>query len=155
MTTPFRLERDAHGRLRLTLADGSVHEAVVPVRAYPLTAPDEGLSLVGADGHERLWIDRLSDVDAATRALLADELAAREFAPRILRLVEVSSFTTPSTWTVETDRGRTQFVLKVEEDIRRLGDGALLITDRDGVGYRVADRFALDRPSRRLLERFL
>ena len=46
-------------------------------------------------------------------------------------------------------------MLKGEEDIRRLADGALLITGRDGLAFRVRDRFALDRHSRRLLERFL
>jgi len=46
-------------------------------------------------------------------------------------------------------------VLKGEEDIRRLDSQALLVTDADGVCYRIADRLALDRASRRLLERFL
>jgi hypothetical protein len=56
---------------------------------------------------------------------------------------------------VQTDRGATQFVLKGEEDIRRLDGGALLITDANGVSYRVRDRLGLDRHSRRLIERFL
>jgi hypothetical protein len=46
-------------------------------------------------------------------------------------------------------------VLKVEEDIRRLGGGALLIGSAHGVQFLVRDRHALDRQSRRLLERFL
>jgi hypothetical protein len=56
---------------------------------------------------------------------------------------------------VHTDRGETRFVLKGEEDIRRLEGHALLITDANGANYRVRDRLALDRHSRRLLERFL
>ena len=82
-------------------------------------------------------------------------LGAHEFRPRILRLRSVSTFSTPSTWQVDTDRGPTTFVLKGEEDIRRLPDGALLISDSHGIGYRLADPRALDRRSRRLLERFL
>jgi hypothetical protein len=151
----FTLQRDAHGRLVLTEADGRRHEGVLPVRAFPLTAPGHGLSLVGADGHEVAWLDRLDDLAPDARRLVDEELAAREFAPEIVRLVAVSTFSTPSTWTVDTDRGRTRFVLKGEEDIRRLGENALLVTDSHGVGYRVRDRFALDRHSRRLLERFL
>ena len=43
MTSPgFRLSRNPFGRLVLELPDGSVHEAVVPVRAFPIGAPDEG-----------------------------------------------------------------------------------------------------------------
>lgn len=153
--TPWRLERDPHGRLLLHTADGSCHAGVLPVRAFPLSAPEAGLSLVGADGHELAWIDRLADLPAETRALLEDELAQREFVPVIERIRAVSTFATPSTWEIDTDRGPTRLVLKAEEDIRRLPAGALLIADRGGLVFRVRDRFALDRGSRRLLERFL
>ena len=85
-----------------------------------------------------------------------EELAAREFVPTITKIIGVSSFSTPSTWDVETDRGPTQFVLKAEEDIRRLrGRTALLIASGAGVHYAIADSSVLDRASRRLLERFL
>ena len=151
----IRLTRDAHGRLVLTQADGTQHTGVVPVRAFPLSDPDGALSLVGTDGHECAWIDRLADLPAGQRALLGEELARRDFAPVIEALLEVSTFTTPSTWTVRTDRGTTTLVLKGEEDIRRLAGTALLVTDSHGVGYRIADARALDKRSRRLLERFL
>ena len=41
----FDLRRNPHGRLVLRLADGTEHEAVTPVRAFPIAAPQEGLSL--------------------------------------------------------------------------------------------------------------
>ena len=151
----FELIRDSHGRLVLTQIDGTRHVGVAPVRAFPLSDPDGALSLVGTDGRECAWIERLADLPAAQRALLRDELARRDFAPVIEALLEVSTFTTPSTWTVRTDRGATTLVLKGEEDIRRLGGTALLITDSHGIGYRIADARSLDKRSRRLLERFL
>lgn len=144
------LSRDDFGRL---LLDG---EPVTPVRAHPISAPDEGISLLGGDGHERLWIPRLAELPAAERALVEGELQAREFHPVLQRLVAVSTFSTPSQWTVETDRGLLQFFLKSEEDIRRIGDqGRLLISSSHGLQLQVPDRWALDRASRRLLERFL
>lgn len=151
----FTLERDARGRLVLTTADGTRHEGVLPVRAFPLTAADEGLSLVGADGHELAWIERPAALPAAQRTLLDEELAQREFVPVIERIRSVSTFSTPSTWEVATDRGDTRFVLKGEEDIRRLGRGALLIADSHGIQFLVPDLMALDKRSKRLLERFL
>lgn len=151
----FTLQRDAHGRLVLRLADGTEHIGVQPVRAFPLSEPDGALSLVGTDGRERVWVERPEALASEVRALLDEELARREFAPVIERLLDVSTFSTPSTWSVRTDRGDTQLVLKGEEDIRRLSDGALLVTDSHGVGYRIADARALDRRSKRLLERFL
>ena len=152
----MRLERNAHGRLVLTLENGDRFEAVVPVRAFPIEAPLEGLSLVGADGKEALWVDRLTDLPAAALALVEEDLAVREFVPTIQAIRKVSSFSTPSTWDLETDRGAAQMVLKAEEDIRKLaGRTKLLITGSDGVQYRIPDSNQLDRPSRKLLERFL
>ena len=154
-TQAFELERDAFGRLVLTDAQGERHVGVTPVRAFPLSAPGDGLSLVGGDGRELVWIDRVELLPAPTRALLEQELAVRDFAPTLLQLHSVSSFGVPSTWTVRTDRGDTSFVLKAEEDIRRLEGGELLITSAHGVQFRIADTQALDRASRKLLERFL
>ena len=153
---PMQLHRNAHGRLVLTLPDGTAHTGVLPVRAFPIAAPDEGISLVGVDGHELFWLDTLANLPAPMRTLMEEELAVREFVPTIEKIMAVSGFSTPSTWTVHTDRGPTQLVLKAEEDIRRLsGRTRLLITGSDGLQYRVPDTQALDRHSRRLLERFL
>lgn len=151
----FTLTRNPAGRLICTLSDGTVHNNITPIRAFPLGAPDEGLALMSQEGHEVAWIARLSELDATNRALIEEELAGREFMPEIQRIAEVSSFATPSTWTVDTSRGRTALVLKGEEDIRRLPDNGLLIADRHGVLYLIRDRKALDRASRKFLERFL
>lgn len=149
------LSRDALGRLQLHPADGSPARPVVPVRAFPLAAPREGLSLVGPDGHELAWVEQLDALPPGPRALIEAELAERECRPVLLRLRGVSSFSTPSTWAVDTDRGPFSLVLKGEEDIRRLPDGGLLITDRHGLGFLLPEPRRLDRASRRLLDRFL
>src|SRR5688572_21947937 len=138
--TMFRLERNAFARLVLTLPDGTVHEGVVPVRAFPLAAPAQGVSLVGTEGRELVWVDHLGALPPETRALIEQELAGREFVPTVSRIESVSSVSTPSTWRVTTDRGPTCFVLKGEEDIRRLGEGALLIASAEGINFRIADR---------------
>ncbi|MEJ8854498.1 DUF1854 domain-containing protein [Variovorax robiniae] len=151
----IQLNRDSFGRLVLTDLDGERHVGIVPVRAFPLTAPDHGISLVGSDGREQVWIDNIDDLPAATRALLQEDLAARDFAPTLLKLHRVSTFGVPSTWHISTDRGETSFVLKAEEDIRRLEGGALLIGSAQGVQFRINDVKALDRASKKLLERFL
>lgn len=151
----FQLQKNAFGRLVLTEASGEVHDGVVPVRNFPIAAPDTCVSLIGPHGRELAWIERLADLPPALRRLVEDELAQREFVPQIRRLVAVASFATPSTWTVETDRGTTEFVLKGEEDIRRLPQGQLMITDSHGVHYLLPDVKALDRASRKLLDRFL
>lgn len=151
----LRLERTPAGRLALTLADGSRHEGVTPVRAFPIAAPQEGLSLVGSDGHELLWIAQLSALPIEARQLIEQELAAREFTPVIEHIESVTSFSTPCTWTLRTDRGPAQLQLKGEEDIRRLSAELLIVNDAHGVQYLIRDLGAMDRASRKLLDRFL
>ena len=157
MTTvaDYQLRRDAFGRLVFTSADGETHEGVVPVRAFPIAAPDQGIALVDPHGHELAWIEQLSDLPDDLRALVDAELATREFMPVINRIVSVSSYATPSTWQVETNHGNTELVLKGEEDIRRLALPGLLITDSHGIHYLIHDRYALDPTSRKILDRFL
>lgn len=151
----FRLERDGYGKLVLTEADGTQHQGITPVRAFPIAAPEEGIALVGHDGHELAWFDRLDTVPAEMATLIREELANREFMPEIQAIRDVSSFATPSSWTVETDRGTTSFILKSEDDIRRLQGSALLISDSNSIQFLIRDRLALDRHSQRLLGRFM
>ncbi len=151
----FQLQRDAYGRLELTAENGIVHEGVTPVRAFPIAAPGEGLSLINYEGHEVAWIDHLADLPPAIAQLLEEELASREFVPEIARIVGVSSFACPSVWQVDTDRGTAELTLKGEEDIRRLSPTRLLIADANGIQFLVRDLSRLDRHSRKLLDRFL
>jgi hypothetical protein len=150
-----RLHRNAFGRLVFTSASGESWEPVVPVRAFPVAAPGEGIAIVNAEGRELAWIDRLAELDGDARMLVEDELATREFMPEILRIASVSSYVTPSTFTVETDRGPTRFTLDGEEFIRRLGGGTLLVADSHGIHYLIRDLKSLDAGSRKILDRFL
>lgn len=149
------LQRDAFGRLLLQVGDLDPAQVVVPVRAFPLTVPNGCVALVGADGREQAWIERLADLAAESRALVEEELALRDFIPEIARVCAVSSFATPSVWDVETDRGRTRLTLKSEDDLRRLDGNGYLVASADGVQFRIRDRMTLDRHSRKLLDRFL
>lgn len=152
--SPFQLTRNSAGRLVFTRA-GVTHEGVVPVRAFPIAAPDECISLTGSNGHELAWIDTLASLTDDTRMLIIEDLASLEFTPEICRINSVTSFATPSTWQVETDRGQTQLLLKAEDHIRRLSHTALLITDGHGVCFLIRDMERLDTHSRKLLDRFL
>ena len=154
-TTKFELARNPFGRLVLTTGEGAVHEGVAAVRAFPVQAPEDGIALVSGDGKEVAWIDRIEDLPKEIGDLVREELAGREFMPEISRIVDVSSFATPCTWTVETDRGDTEFVLRGEEDIRRLTVDTLLISDIHGIHYLIRDVRELDKHGKKILDRFL
>ncbi len=151
----FQLTRDPFGRLVLTNPEGEVYEGVVPVRAYPIQAPQDGVALVATDGHEVGWLDRLADAPPSVQVLIQEALDTREFMPEIQDIVSVTSFSTPCTWTVKTDRGDTRFVLRGDEDIRRVGPTVLLVTDSHGIQFKIRDLSLLSKESRRIMDRFL
>ena len=156
MQTPeFHLSRNSFGKLVLISADGAQHEGVVPVRAFPISAADDGVGMMSTDGKELAWIPRLDTLPAQTRELIEAELASREFMPEIRKILGVSTYATPSVWTVQTDRGQTDLVLRGEENIRRLTGTTLLISDSHGIHYLIRDQFALDKHSKKILDRFL
>jgi hypothetical protein len=154
-STTFQLTRDSFGKLVLTDDAGEVHVGVSPVRAFPIQAPDQGISMVLGDGKEVGWIDAMKDLPLPIRQLVQDELEGREFMPEILHIKRVSSFATPCTWYVNTDRGDTEFTLKGEEDIRRIGAASLLVADNHGINFLVRDMYTIDKHTRRILDRFL
>ena len=143
------------GRWYYVSADGQQHDHVMAVRSFPVAAPEEGIALVDVDGKELLWIPHLNLLADAVRTQILKAINQREFMPQILKLYGVSGFVAPSTWDIETDRGRTSLLLKGEEDIRRLSASVLLVTDGHGVQFLIRDLAQMDRYSRKLLDRFL
>ncbi|HYG41379.1 MAG TPA: DUF1854 domain-containing protein, partial [Bordetella sp.] len=92
MTLPaFNLYRNAHGRLVYVSADGLAHEGVQAVRAFPISDPSQGIAIVGAEGHELVWLDSLDTLPPQMRQQVEEALASREFMPEILRIEAVSA----------------------------------------------------------------
>jgi hypothetical protein len=154
-STTFQLRRDSFGKLVLITDGGEEIAGVIPVRSFPIQAPSRGISLVREGGKEVGWIDDLAAAPEQVRALVTEELEGREFIPEIVHIKSVSSFATPCTWYVKTDRGDTEFVLKVDEDIRRVGEASLLVADNHGINFLVRDMYRIDKHSRKILDRFL
>ena len=154
-TVDFKLTHNLAGRLVFTASDGKITEGAYPVRAYPISAPEDGLSLLGEDGHELAWIASLVSLTSDMRFILEQELVKREFMPEINRILQVSSFATPSTWQVGTNRGETELILKAEDHIRRLTPTSLLVADSHGIHFIIRDINKLNNHSRKLLDRFL
>ena len=151
---PHMLERDSLGRLIFIDASGTPHIGVYPVRAFPITAPGAGISIMDQSGKELCWFDHVGAIPEAELGLIEEEMAAREFMPVIEKITKVSTFATPSLWDIETDRGPTRIRLKAEEDIRRIAGNTLLIADSNGLQFLIKDATQLDKVSKKLLDRF-
>ena len=152
--TEWRVLRDEWGKLWLETAGGERRE-VSAVRMFPISDPEHWISLLDTSGKELHCIHSLNDLNQASRSVLEQELAARDFFPVIEQVLHVSSLSEPCEWTVVTDRGPTRFVLKSEEDVRRLGPHQAYIVDSHGIRYMIRDSRKLDAKSRRHVEWYL
>jgi len=151
----WQLRKSTGGKLALYRENELIADQVMPVLAFPFSAPDESISIVDEYSREMAWLNRLDELDTDSRALVTDYLAVREFRPKILRITSVSTYSTPSIWTVETDRGSCKFELPTDESIRRLGGSRLVLTHANGMQFIVDDLLALDARSRQILARFM
>jgi hypothetical protein len=131
---------------------GRSFEPVQAIPLFPVSQPDGWISLVSSSGEELALFESLEALPPETADPLREELALRQWVPRIQRVVSVSGTSEPCEWVVETDRGRTQFVLTSEENIRRLSDHTVQITASSGAKFRVEDTKQLDPRSRRFIE---
>jgi hypothetical protein len=151
----FQLSHDAWGRLVLISSEGRRHVGVEPVRAFPILDSLHWISICDSDGRELACIYDLAEMPDAARRVLEEDLARREFVPTLEQIYHVSAESAPSEWDVQTDRGRTRFMLNSEDDIRRLGATSVLVIDVNGIRYLINDLRQLDVASRKILDRYL
>ena len=167
MTAENAIFRRSEGNLislTLTQPDGTVEEfeRVVPGRAFPITDPDEFISIKEPDSREKGkgaelgLIRRMSDFDADTQALLREELDRRYFTPVITRLTGVKEKFGYFYWDAETTAGKISFVMtNVSSNIRTLEDGRVFIHDIDGNCFEIPDPAKLDKASLKKIEIYM
>ncbi|MDZ4848385.1 MAG: DUF1854 domain-containing protein [Pirellulaceae bacterium] len=151
-TTRSQLSRDQWGHLILTDQKGKQYDDVLVVPLFPISEPRKWISIVSADGKEIECVEDPSEFSPDTLEHLNKELMYRDFVPRITKVISVSGTTEPCEWHVQTNHGPTNFVLKAEEDIRRLSDHEVMIIDANGGRFRIDDTRQLDKRSLRFIE---
>ena len=137
--TMIELKRSVWGRPYLIQPSGERIDDVSIVPLFPISDPHRWIAIVAPDGHEVAMVVDPTTLSQDSASLLVEELTYRDFVPRITRVVSVSGTSEPCEWCVETNHGTTRFVLKSEEDIRRLSVHEVMIVDANGGRYRVDD----------------
>ncbi len=137
-------------------------ERVIVLRSFPVTAPNEFLSVHEPDtrkkgrGAEIGMIRYLKDFDDETRALINAELDLRYFTPVIQKILSVKDKFGYSYWEAETTAGKVSFVLNNPfSQIRVLEDMRIYISDMDGNSFVIPDPSKLDRSSYRRIEVYI
>jgi hypothetical protein len=151
----WKLEINEWGKLVMVEASGESHVGVTPVRAFPISAPSQGISILHPDGRELCWIDSLEELPLEMRTFLEAELLKKHFLPEIRKILAIDGMTEPTIWRVITDRGESTFKLKSEENVRRFGGFRAMISDANEVRYLIPDLRQLDSSSRKILGRYL
>ena len=150
--------------LEITQPDGTVEffERIVPVRAFPVSSPNEFISIREPDtqlkgrGSELGMIRRLSDFPEEVSALISDELSRRYFTPAIKKIHSFSEKFGYCYWDVTTAAGRVEFIMNnPTANIRTLEDGRVFMYDIDGNCFTIENPKTLDKHSYRKVEVYL
>ncbi len=147
-----KISRNQFAELEAELPDGSVHAPVEPVRTFPLTQPDQYISLLDAQKNELGLIEDINQLEKADRTLLAEELKKCYFMPKITRIHSLDGQFGVTQWEAQTDSGAVFFDLRSRNDITSLSGGRVLIKDIDGNRYEIVNYHQLDPKSIALLE---
>ena len=150
--------------LKVKNAEGETEEfeRVVIRRSFPVTAPNEFLSVREPDtrkkgrGSEIGMIRDLAIFDKDTAAIINAELDLRYFTPEIKKITAAKEKFGYCYWEADTSAGHVSFVLNNPfSNIRKLEDGRIMIADMDGNCFLIPDPEALDRQSYKVIEIYI
>jgi len=142
--------------LRIEIADDRCIPNARVRRAFPLSTPQDYLSLQGGDGKEVAVLRNLAGLAPETRELLNEELDRRYFTPRIERILILKAEAGMWRFQVETQRGAAEFFVRNWRDSAvEISRNRWQIQSVDGVRFEILDITALDPVSLRLLDQLL
>lgn len=161
-----RFSRSTGGLISLTLntpeSGEEFFERVVIVRSFPITDPDQYISVREPDtrtrgrGDEIGLIEDINTFDHDTVALLCEELDRRYFIPEIKHIFSMKEKYGYFYTEAQTSAGKITFVLNnPTNNIRTLEDDRVIITDTDGNCFCIPDPKKLDRSSYKIIEIYL
>lgn len=150
--------------LKIINAEGNEEffERVVIRRSFPVTAPDEFLSVREPDSHikgrgaEIGMIRNVNIFDKDTVKLINDELEVRYFTPEIKKITSAKEKFGYTYWEAETTAGNASIVLNNPfSNIRVLEDMRIFISDMDGNCFVIPDPSKLDKLSYKYIEIYI
>lgn len=128
-------------------------ENVEILRCFPLTIPNQYITLVGEDGTEIGIVRDPSLLDEESQRVVESLLVRRYFTPQIQRIERLTQEASLWRWRVVTNRGEVTFYLRgVRDSIHEVAPGRWQIFSVDGQRYEIRDLSTLDARSRALFE---
>jgi hypothetical protein len=147
----WSLVRRADGRLVLRRENGDGETPVQAACCFPWTHPHEFISLRDDKGKEQLLIEDLQQVESPARELIEEELAERNFLPRVTGIEAITDEMELFHWKVITAAGPRRFLTRRSDHPRKLANGDVLIKDVSNDLYLIPNPKGLDPKSLKLL----
>ncbi len=143
-------------------SDGKFYPRVSLRRCFPLSSENTNIVVRVPDAdpersHELGMIEDIADLDEGSREAIARELHLYYVVPSILRIHKIREEFGFLYWTVETDRGPKEFVIRdsIISSTRRISQTRWLIIDINQSRYEINNFETLDTTSQNLLRRYL
>jgi hypothetical protein len=149
------LDRDNDGNVHLKtdkkeLEVGSVHGA------FPLSNPGKMILIRDTEGNEVEILDDVHDLEKHSRRIIKEELEKSYFMPTIRNILSDSEKLGVVTWNVMTNRGEKTFEIRnVRQNIRKVGNGRMIVKDVDGNRYQIKNAFGLPPKAQEILTQYV
>ena len=154
--TELQLFFEPKDRLRMTVGEDRSFPTVKPVWAAPLSHPERYLSLLDGKGDEITTIPDPNLLPTASKAAVDAELYRRYLTADIARVVHAKTEFGATYWTVDTNRGRRDFVTQnLQENAQWLSPVHIMLIDVDGNRFEITDKTTLDAKSQEFIAAIL
>ena len=151
-----RLFRTPEGTARAELADELTCLRLKVLCSFPLTHPNQYVSLRDGSDRELGLVEDLHQLDRESRRIAEEEIARRYFLPEITAVKKLSGHFGTYDWEVETDRGPRTFIVRGRsESVVQMPPHRVVVTDVLGNRYQVTDYTKLPPRSVALLYKVL
>ncbi len=136
----------------LKTADGKLYKKLEPRKLFPVSRPEEYVTLLTEAGKEIAVIKKLSDLNSESYHTIAQSLESYYLVPFITDILSITQKSGTMIWVVETNRGIKRFEVRDRNhDIKTAASGTVRIRDADDNRYIISDYRKLSKKSIGLL----
>ena len=150
LTSKDEITVNENNLVNVTLQNGDILEKLEPRRLFPVSKPNDYITLLDTNGDEKAVIRSISELAPSSREVIEYSLNDYYLVPHILKIISITEKNGKVHWCVETDRGYKEFdVRNRNHDVRVYSDGRMRVRDSDDNRYLVSDYRKLDAHSKR------
>ncbi|GEM_PF-1085356 len=157
----IKFEKSPTGVLNCRLKDGAVHEHLHCVTLFPLTLPEQYISVIKEFEMEVEEVGVIISLDGFSTdqlELVRKAVDERYFVPEILDIKRLSTKQSKrghgfDEWIITTDRGeKTMYLFNPRENMAVTNAGVIIITDIEKNRYKITNLEKLSQDARDIIE---